>query len=280
MSEIRKYFISRWGGAGVLMEFDFSQLEVVALAHLSDDEQLQSDIRTGIDMHTTNAAAMFHKPESDVTPEERKVAKGCTFQLQYGAGYKSMAKSWNITEQTAKDFINAYYARYPQVEEWQDNNIKLVESGRYTTDERTPKGFPKGKSKLKSETGRLYTFSERDIDKSWRFEDTGFYSTEIKNYPVQGFATGDIVPMILGKVYRRIKQSPTLDENCKMVNTVHDSILFDVTDGAIRYAYDTIKQEMERVPEYLKKYFNIDFHLPINVDCKVGKNWLDMKDYS
>ena len=125
MSEIRKYFDSRFTD-GHLMEFDFSQLEVIVLAHLSQDKQLMQDIIDGVDMHTANAAKMLNKSEFKVTASERKLAKRFSFQLQYGAGAKSMAKSNGVGIQFAKDFIEAYYGRYPRVKEWQDENIAAV----------------------------------------------------------------------------------------------------------------------------------------------------------
>ena len=283
MSEIRKYFTSRFDN-GHIMEFDFSQLEVICLAHLSQDKQLIKDIRDGIDMHRVMAAKLFSIPESEVTPAQRKKAKQLTFQLQYGAGYKSMAKSTKLSQDLCKKFINNYYERYKGVLAWQRANIKKVESLRVDSGTKTPMGFPKGVSTLVTETGRRFTFYERDIKAmpwvTYPTKPTGFFSTEIKNYPVQGFATGDIVPMVLGKVYRALKAcNPEVQANIKMINTVHDSIVFDVNNGYQYNCYDIVHPVMERVAQYLMDDFGIEFDMPITVDCQIGDDWMDMTEY-
>ena len=113
------------------MEFDFGQIEVVVLAFLSRDRQLIQDIIDGVDMHVVNAANMYNISPTSVTKYQRKVAKGCTFQLQYGAGPHSMAKTWKIPVSLANRFIDEYYGRYPQVKAWQANNIKAVKASRW-----------------------------------------------------------------------------------------------------------------------------------------------------
>ena len=89
---IKDCFISRWGSDGYLMEVDFSQLEVVALAILSGDPVLKDDLLSGRDMHRMRAAELFGIPEASVTDGQRQLCKQLSFQLQYGAGYKSMAE--------------------------------------------------------------------------------------------------------------------------------------------------------------------------------------------
>ena len=116
VSSVKQYFISRWED-GYLLELDFSQLEVVVLAILSGDKQLQADLRAGKDLHAISAEALFGP---GFTSGQRKIAKQLSFQLQYGSGAKNMAVTNNIPLQTAKRFIRNYYTRYTQVKEWQD----------------------------------------------------------------------------------------------------------------------------------------------------------------
>lgn len=284
MSEIRKYFTSRFGEDGVLMEFDFGQLEVVALAYLTQDKQLIEDIVNGVDMHVINAANMYGVATHEVKPWQRKIAKGCTFQLQYGAGPYSMAKTWDISVDMAKHFIEQYYTRYPKVRNWQEGNIRRVKESRIVDGSITPKGYPRGKGMLRLPTGRTLHFYERDVDKKPWTSGTGaptdFWPTEIKNYPVQSFATGDIVPMILGKLFRALKsENAEFNEKVKMINTVHDSVLFDVHADYISLVHQLVMEIMLGVPEYLEKDFGIEFNVPITADCKIGDNWLEMVDY-
>lgn len=277
MSNIRKYFTSRYGDDGILMEFDFGQLEVVALAFLSQDPELMQDIRDGVDLHTRSASAWLGIPESMVTADQRKKAKQMTFQLQYGAGYKSMAKKLKLKEEETKAFIEAYYKRYSVVKQWQDDNIEFVKANRVTTAKKTPKGYPIGVSFLYTPCRRVLKFYERDSNRNNRFglptPPTEFWPTEIKNYPVQSFATGDIVPMILGKVWRALRNS---DLEAKLINTVHDSIVIDTTYACMKDVYNLVMSIMLATPEYLKQDFGIEFNVPITADCKIGKNWMEM----
>ena len=291
MSNIRWYFCSRYGDAGKLLELDYSQLEIYTLAFLSGDKTLKSDLLSGKDLHAISAEALFGK---GFTPHQRKIAKTLSFQLQYGAGAASMAKKNNISKLVAKKFIDNYYNRYPTVREWQDEVLKDVNSRRRVDPKgrRTKSGIPAGICKINSPTNRRYTFLEHDAPE-WLHDAavTSFSPTQAKNYPVQGFATGDIVPMMLGILHNKLNEFnrekfrdgtpeykyhpvPTL-----LVGTVHDSVLFDCPSSQSAMEWGLIaKEEMEKAPKYLKSIFNIDFDLPLPVEAKWGKNWHDMKD--
>ena len=260
MSDIRKHYTSRFPD-GYLLEVDFSQLEILVLAFLSGDEQLRKDLLSGADLHTISAQKLFGV--SKPSDKQRKIAKMLSFQLQYGSGAKNMAQSNGIPEATAKKFIENYYDRYPGVKKYQDDMIKKVEANRTPSSERTKLGRPAGVSEVRSLTGRRYTFKEQDAPE-WSARDASFSPTQIKNYPTQGFATGDIVPLALGKLL--------------IINTVHDSIVFDCNDkiAAKEWAREA-KRIMEDSPKYLKEVFDIDFDLPLNVGCDIGKNWGEME---
>ena len=197
MSDILKHYTSRFPD-GYLLEVDFSQLEILVLAFLSGDEQLRKDLLSGADLHTISAQKLFGV--SKPSDKQRKIAKMLSFQLQYGSGAKNMAQSNGIPEATAKKFIENYYDRYPGVKKYQDDMIKKVEANRTPSSERTKLGRPAGVSEVRSLTGRRYTFKEQDAPE-WSARDASFSPTQIKNYPTQGFATGDIVPLALGKLF-------------------------------------------------------------------------------
>ena len=275
MSEIRKYFISRFNDGGVLLELDFSQLEIYALAFLSCDKQLRSDLLSGQDLHDISAEMLYGPTFSQ---KQRKIAKQLSFQLQYGAGAKSMADKNGIPLKEAKRFISEYYHRYPGVKLWQDKMIETVKRSRVLTTDgrRTPNMNQVGEGTLKSITNRVYKFYEQDSPDWMKGGGVSFSPTQIKNYPVQGFATGDIVPMILGKLYREVVQEPWR-KNILMINTVHDSVLFDCSSEALAKDWRwQAKSIMEKAPMYLKEQFNIDFDLPLKVSAEMGKNWMTM----
>jgi len=271
MSNIKDYFVSRFEN-GTLMELDYSQLEVIALAVLSGDENLKADLMSGMDMHRVRAAEMLGVPESRVTEYQRKIAKAFSFQLQYGAQAKSMAEKNGTSVRLAQSFIDSYYTRYWRVKEWQDENIKIVQQSRRPSSRMTKKGMPAGMGYLESETGRKYVFFEEDS-----YRGTSFSPTKIKNYPVQGFATGDIVPIMLGEL---LDWSLTCPLEVLLVNTVHDSVLLDINcsnEDSIKALAREAKEELEGVPTKFKDLFAIDIDLPMKVDVEVGKTWGSMK---
>src|SRR5690606_12526374 len=144
MSGLKLCFTSRFRN-GQILEADFSQLEVVGLAILSGDPVLKDDILSGRDMRRQRAADLFSKPVSEVTDDERQLAKRLSFQLQYGAGAASMAAKNGIAKELAELFIFQYYDRYKGVKEWQEHVRQSVEDSRVPTGDRTPAGYPKGK---------------------------------------------------------------------------------------------------------------------------------------
>lgn len=271
---IKSCFVSRWED-GYLMEVDFSQLEIVALALLSQDPQLKSDIIAGRDMHRVRAAELFFKREAEVTDKERTLAKQLSFILQYGGGAKGMAEKLGIDIKLAKSFIENYYGRYPVVKQWQDDIAATVKASRVNTGEHTPKGFPKGVGTLETATGRVYKFFE--YDDNFGRGDTSFSPTEMKNYPVQGFATGDIMALYRGRVYRKLLNE-RLTGDIKLINTVHDSVMLDVRgEGLVKYTYELLKAEAARLPELLKTLWDIDCgELTFPVECKYGRKWSDL----
>lgn len=288
MSKIRECFTSRYTG-GKILEADYSQLEIIALAHLSGDLQMAADIRVGTDLHRVRAAQMYGVALGDVTAKQRQIAKVFSFQLQYGAGAKSMAASCGVDVQVAKNFIKQYYARYPQVKIWQDAVAAEYTARRVPSERLTPKGVSAGMGWHKSITGRRYVLYEDDNpfagQRHWgtggHEPSTNFSPTKMKNYPVQGFATGDIVPMMLGEVFDWIKNDSKWD-NYKLINTVHDSILFDVCPKCYEDLRDFVgglKEVMEGAPALLDSKFGIKFDLPLKVDVKVGDNWGVMADF-
>ena len=277
MATIKDCFHSRFE-PGRLIEADFSQLEVIYLAHITQDKQLIDDILSGIDLHTVRAAELFMCKEINVTPEQRRTAKAFSFMLQYGSGAKHMAEETGHPVNVAQRFIDNYYARYPEVKKWQDRAIEEVIRNKTTLPAHSPGGYPLHKSVLRSETGRMYTFFDEESPEylKRKGQHTSFKPTTIKNYPVQGGATGDIVPMVLGKLYRWILDYDLADK-CKLIATVHDSIVLDTTWEMVYHIGSEVKRIMEEAPKYYEETFGIQFNLPLKAEIKYGKTWGDMK---
>lgn len=271
--EIKAVFVSRFGDDGVLVEADFKQLEMVELACLSADKQLLADILSGVDMHDALFEAMYGRK---MTKEERKHFKRCSFCLVYGGGAKAIAEQGGIPEADAKIFIDTFYARYRGVKEYHDSVVQWAKDHRtYTGLKDAKTGYPVGECVWTAlATGRRYWFREYPTD----WGTINFSPSELKNYMVQGGATGDKVPLCLGKLFRILKNDPTLKDLCLMVNTVHDSVLFDVHKDVLHTALTTIKDTMERTPEFYEEAFGYKMPLPLKVELSCGPNWLDQHE--
>ena len=267
---IKQIFNSRFND-GVIVEVDFNQLEVVALAHVTRDKQLIKDISGGVDIHSALYEGLFgRKP----TKEERKPFKARTFQLIYGAGAKAIAKQAGCSLDEAKKFVDVFYTRSPQVAKWHTEFAEQVE--RESTYELNEDGL-REKVKtfvLHTETGRKFLFKEYFNEGSWSTRTYNFSPTELKNYPIQGLATGDIVPMMLGIIFRALEGR----DDVKMVNTIHDSLMFDVAGSAATGFIKEITNILKDTHKYFEERFKVPLALKLNAGVSVGKNWFDMKE--
>lgn len=267
---IKQIFTSRFKD-GCIVEVDFNQLEVVALAHVTKDLQLIHDISSGKDIHSELYKDMFGRYP---TKEERKPFKARTFQLIYGAGAKAISKQAGCSIDEAKKFVDVFYTRYAGVADWHKNFAEQVEADSiYELDD---DGF-REKVKtyiLHTETGRKFCFKEYYSDSTWSTRTYNFSPTELKNYPIQGLATGDIVPMMLGIIFRELKGR----DDVKMVNTIHDSLMFDVELDSVPSFIEGITAILKNTHEYFENIFKKPLALKLNAGASVGINWFDMKE--
>ena len=291
MSNIKKCFTSRFGNDGVIMEGDWSQLEVVAQAFLSGDEQMKQDIRDGVDFHCKRLAYKLKEPYTAVWEachskkipvyvKMRKDIKTFSFQRAYGAMARSIAESTGMKLEEVKDLIKQEEDLYPQVAEYYKKVLREVELSRQPSSKRTARGVPAGVGYFDSITGRRYWFQEYDspqfmIDNG---KPTSFSMPQIQNYPVQGFATADLVPLMLGVLFRELNSYPGLDDSVLLINTVHDSILLDVRKDRIPIASRILHDTMIQADERLKSRFAIDFDLPLSAEVTWGPSWGEQKE--
>ena len=266
---IKQIFTSRYDN-GLIVEVDFNQLEVVALAHVTRDKQLIADISGGSDIHSALYKDMFGRLP---TKEERKPFKSRTFQLIYGAGAKAISKQAGCSLEEAKRFIEVFYTRYPSVAKWHTEFAAHVEKWARHKDVGGVKEKMRTYTHL-TETGRKFVFREYYNESSWSSRMYTFSPTELKNYPVQGLATGDIVPMMLGIIFRMLKGR----EDVKMVNTIHDSLMFDVRgDSAVNFILE-ITDVLKETHEYFEDIFKKPLALKLNAGASYGPNWYNMEE--
>jgi DNA polymerase I-like protein with 3'-5' exonuclease and polymerase domains len=271
MSKVKNHFTSRWGKDGVIIEFDWSQLEVCVFAFLTQDTQLLKDLNDGTDIHCALGTQLYGEEITKKDPRRQQIKPG-TFLCIYGGGANKFAREHKVDLDFAKAFIKTFYDRYPMTKAWQDNLVRQVETTKYLIDEYTLKGYQKHEGYLESITGRRYYFKTNDTP-DFLYQKgilTGFNPPEIKNYPVQGLATADIHLMALGHLWHR---SLKYRDKYLLINTVHDSVVIDCKRECVEKACIYIKKELESVIDILKERFNINFNVRLQIDYKVGNSW-------
>lgn len=286
-SPIRKHFKSRYPD-GHLMEVDLSQIEVVVQAFLSQDANMLQDIKDGIDFHSKRAAFAHHtdysivneavKDESHIQHGRwkgiRKSAKVVSFQKAYGAGVKKISATTGLSRQEVKAFMEAEDANYPQVPKTQEAWIAEVNRSCAIRD-----GVVCGV--LRSPINVEYRFLQEDWNGHKEFKPTC-----IKNYPIQGFSA-DIIKMILGRLRGMVWELNELEQPegwppVLMVNTVHDSVIFDLPAWVDRKAFAKAAIHLFKTHpiSVLKNTFGVDFNAPISADAEEGTNWMEMQGVS
>jgi DNA polymerase-1 len=240
---VKKVFVSRFD-KGKIMEADFAQLEFRAAAFLSQDEVAIEEVNTGFDVHSYTAKVISDAGE----PTNRQDAKAHTFAPLYGAtGYgRTRAQA---------TYYEHFTEKYKGIGLWHTRLAKeALNTGMITTPSGRQFSFP---DVVRKASGRISFF------------------TQIKNYPVQSFATADIVPIALMHIELLLKQM----KSC-IVNTVHDSIVIDVHPEEENQVVSIINKTNEELPSLIKSRWNIDFNVPLLLEAKIGPNWLDTKDVS
>ena len=269
---IQNYFVAR--NNKIFAEFDYAQLEIRVLALASMDKQLILDINNGQDMHRYFASKIYNKPEKDISPLERKTAKGFSFQLQYGAGAKGIARFWDVKEEFTKAFIEEYYSRYPEVRSWQQSVQKEAESTlMHMGDRKDGESVPRFyiPSIWKTSTGEAVTHYAVAGDIS-KYKDTAYVSpTKVKNYPIQG-AASDIMMLMLNKLSAHAKV-----EKFSLLNTVHDSELCELSEDGAEDTAQKIAALLTRVPSALRVTFGVKSPVEFPVDYSLGLDLFEVK---
>ena len=228
---IRKVVESRFEG-GTIVEGDYSQLEFRVAGFLANDSQIYTDVKDGVDVHSYTAS---------VIGCDRQTAKADTFKPLYGG-----------TTGTANQqrYYRAFKEKYSGVTEWHDKlQREAVETKRIV--------LP---------SGRTYSFP----DTQWTKWGTATNRTAICNYPVQGFATADILPCCLVDLEKRLRPYKSV-----ICNTVHDSIVIDCHPDEEEQVIAILKFSMLGVAADLQKRYKISYLMPVEIEIKKGNNWLD-----
>ena len=240
--EIRRAFVADPGH--VLLSADYSQVELRVLAHMSGDESLIETFQRGADIHRATASKMFNIPEADLTAEQRRAAKTINFGVLYGMSAFRLSNELNISTAQAKDWIDAYFSRYPKIQEFLD---KTLEDARAT-------------GKVKTLFGRIRYIPEIQ---NRSFTVRGNAERMATNAPIQGTAA-DLLKLAMIALDRRLEGT-----RAAMLLTVHDEIVFEVADEAAEDVAGIVKETMENI---------YPLAVPLAVDAHYGKTWYDAKE--
>ena len=238
---VKKVFVSRFAG-GKIMEADFAQLEFRTAAYLSQDGVAIEEVSTGFDVHSYTAKVITDAGQ----PTDRQTAKAHTFAPLYGA------TGFGRTPAEAA-YYEHFTEKYKGVKDW---HTQLAKEALNTQKIRTP-------------SGREFSFPDVVRKTSGRIS----HFTQIKNYPVQSFATADIVPIALLHIDELLRGM----KSC-IVNTVHDSIVIDIHPDEESNVIKVIDNTNKALPQLIAARWGINFNVPLLLEAKIGPNWLDTKD--
>ena len=242
--EIRKAFIADEGS--VLLSADYSQVELRILAHISGDESLIETFRRGDDIHRATASKMFNIAPEELTAEQRRAAKVINFGVLYGMSSFRLANELNISTGQAKDWIDAYFARYPKIQEYLDRTLEEARStGKVTT-----------------LFGRVRYIPEIH---NRSFTVRGNAERMATNAPIQGTAA-DILKMAMIALERNLTGHGS---GARMLLTVHDEIVIEAPEPSAAEVAGIVKETMENV---------FPLAVPLAVDAHYGKSWFDAKE--
>ncbi|MBI4041214.1 MAG: DNA polymerase I, partial [Deltaproteobacteria bacterium] len=237
--KIREAFIAKEGC--VLLACDYSQIELRLLAHMSQDPALLDAFGHNRDVHVQTASEVFGVPETQVTPELRRMAKTINFGLMYGLSAFGLSQQLEISQSEAKAYIDRYFQRYAHVEKFLRT---LIERARERGFSETLLGRRRYLTEIKSANPQMRAFSERMAI----------------NTPVQGTAA-DLIKLAMIGISKYLK---TNELGSKMILQVHDELVFEVP-----------QDELQRLQEQvvLQMMHAISLSVPLKVDVKTGKNW-------
>lgn len=241
--EIRKMFVPAPGY--VLVDADYSQIELRVLAHIADDQAMQAAFRSGQDFHTLTAATVFGVSPEEVTAQMRRSAKAVNFGIVYGISDFSLAGDLGVSRKEAKAYIEGYLGHYQGVKHYMK---AVVEQARETGYVETLYGRRRALPELHSSNFNVRSGAERMA----------------LNTPIQGTAA-DIIKLAMLRVQRRMEQEGL---EARLVLQVHDELIVECPEGEKTQVLALVTEEMEAAA-HLK--------VPLVAEAHAGKSWYEAK---
>ena len=243
--DIRKAFIAEKDN--VLISADYNQIEMRILADLADVKELKKAFKNNEDIHSLTASQIFNIDIKKVDKDQRRKAKAINFGIIYGISQYGLAKQINVSNYEAEEFLNAYFAKFPEIKIYMDNTIKFCRKSGY----------------VNNIFGRRSHFNSIN-DKN--FNVRNFQERAAINAPIQGSAS-EIMRLAMIRIDKKLEQEKSIKS--KMLLQIHDELIFEVKKNEIKKMMKIIKDEMISVA-------NSDYHsfsIPLTVDINSGNNW-------
>ncbi len=239
---IRKAFVAQ-DPDSVIVSADYSQIELRIMAHLCGDEHLIHAFREGLDVHAATAAKIFHLPVESVSADQRRIAKTANFGIMYGISAFGLAQRLRIPRSEAKKIIDDYFASFPAIRSFIDRTVAAARENGYVE---TLFGRRRYIPDIQSKNMTLRSLAERNA----------------VNAPIQG-TSADIIKIAMIRIDRRLRESALA---ARMVLQIHDELVFEAPQSEVEALKEMVVSEMEGV---------IKLSVPLTVECKDGKNWLE-----
>ena len=240
-AQIRKMFVASPGK--VLVDADYSQIELRLLAHIANDETMIAAFRSGEDIHAVTASQVFGVPLAEVTPLQRSHAKAVNFGIVYGISAFSLAQDIGVFQSEAKAYMDSYFAKYHGVREYMTRVVEQAKADGYVT---TLFGRRRDLPELKSSNFNLRSFGERVA----------------LNMPIQGTAA-DIIKAAMVRVDARMRAEKL---QARLLLQVHDELIVECPAEEAETVKAILVDEMEHV---------VDYRVPLLVDAKIGASWAE-----
>jgi len=242
-AEIRKMFIPKPGH--VLVDADYSQIELRVLAHISGDTAMQEAFRNGLDIHTATAAQVFDVAPENVTPLQRRNAKAVNFGIVYGISEFSLAEDIGVSRYEAKSYIDSYLSNYHGVRDYMQQVVADARESGFT---KTLYGRRRYIPELKSSNFNIRSGAERIA----------------LNTPIQGTAA-DLIKLAMIRVYDALcEQYP----QAKLILQVHDELIVECPEEIAPAVAELVSAQMEQVAT---------LSVPLLAEAKLGKTWYEAK---
>ena len=229
----------------MLLDADYSQIELRVLAHIADDAHMQAAFSSGEDIHAVTASQVFRVPLSEVTPEMRRNAKAVNFGIVYGISAWSLSQDIGVSPEEAKAYMDAYLENYSGVRAYMKDIVETAKAQGYVT---TLYGRRRYLPELKSSNFNLRAFGERVA----------------LNTPIQGTAA-DIIKLAMIRVDHALAEAGL---QAKLILQVHDELIVECPQEEAAQASRILQREMEQVAQ---------LKVPLVVEAKAGGSWYEAK---